>query len=88
MQAATTEPAALVRRNAQLLTQLLVITAARLVADDRPVRLYDPVRPPLADIKQGLKMRDRFKLCSGRYHFLTADPSDPHCPASRPSAAA
>ena len=28
MQAATTEPAALVRRNAQLLTQLLVITAA------------------------------------------------------------
>jgi hypothetical protein len=74
MQAAITNPAALVRKSAQLLTQYLVITATRLVADYRPVHRYDPARQPLADIKQGLKMRDRSTLCSGRHHFLTADP--------------
>jgi hypothetical protein len=66
MKAAVTKPAALVRKSAQLLTQHRVITATRLVTDDRPVCRYDSARPPLADIKQGLKMRDRFTLCGGR----------------------
>ncbi len=38
LQAAITEPAARVRKSAQLLAKILIITATRLVADDRPVR--------------------------------------------------
>src|ERR1044072_1258528 len=58
------------RQLAQLPPQPFVAIAARLVADDRPVRIDDPARPPLADIKQGLKMRDRFPLGGRRYHFF------------------
>ncbi len=39
-------------------------TQRDLVADNRPARRYDPPRLQLANIKQYLRMRDRFMLCS------------------------
>jgi hypothetical protein len=62
MQAAITKPAASMCTSAQLLTQHIIITATRQVAGYRPVRRYDPARQPLANIKQGLKMRGCFPL--------------------------
>jgi hypothetical protein len=88
VQPAIAELAALMCQIAQLLAQLFVACPTRLVTDDRPVRRNHPARPPFADIKQGLKMRYRFPLGGRRYHFLIADPSDLHCPASRSPAAA
>ena len=87
MQAAIAEPAALMRKFPQLLAQSTLITTMRLVTDHRPVRRAYPTRPPLAIVKQGLKMRDRFTLGGGRHHFLIVNP-DSHCPAWRPLAAA
>lgn len=40
------------------------------MAHARAISFNDPARPPLADIKQGLKMRDRFLLGGRRYHFF------------------
>ena len=56
MQPPVTEPSSLLRQGTQLLAQRTIIAAARLVANDRPIRIYDPARPPLANIKQGLKL--------------------------------
>jgi hypothetical protein len=70
VQAAIVEPAALMRQIAQLLAKFRIVAAPRLVADHRPFHCNDPACPPLADIKQGLKARDRFPLGGGRYHFL------------------
>ena len=50
------EPAAPMRQFAQLFAQSTVIIAPRLVTDHRPIRRDDPARPPLADIKLGLKI--------------------------------
>ena len=51
MQVAIAEPAALVRQIEQLLPQHAVVSRARAVTDDCPVRCNHPARPPLADIK-------------------------------------
>lgn len=76
VQAAITEPATLMRQIAQLLAQAFVARPLGLLKNARSPRRNDPARPPLADIRQGLKMRDRFALGSSRYHFLAAGPSD------------
>lgn len=76
VQAAITEPATLMRQIAQLLAQAFVARPLGLLKNARSPRRNDPARPPLADIRQGLKMRDRFPLGSSRYHFLAAGPSD------------
>ena len=70
MQPAIAEPAALMCQIAQLLSKHAIIIATRLITDHAPIRRNDPARPPLADIKQGLKMRDRFPLGGRRYHFF------------------
>jgi hypothetical protein len=57
------KPSAMVRKSANLLTQYLIITAARLVGYDLLDRRNDLVRLPLADIKQSLKKRNCFPLC-------------------------
>ena len=48
----------------------------------------DCARPPLVHLRCGLEMRDRLPLRGGATILFTADPLDPRCPASCPSAAA
>ena len=89
VQPAIAEPAPLLCQGTQLLAKLRVTTAARAIAHARAISRNHPARPPLANIKQGLKMQHRFTFCSGRYHFfdsrsLASPPygSDLHCRAS------
>jgi hypothetical protein len=58
----------------QLIAQIAIISAPGSIAHARTIRLDATAAPPLADIKQGLKMRDRFRLAAG-ITFLTAGPS-------------
>ena len=65
---------------AQPRPQVAIIRPARAIPHARAIRPDNSTRPPLAHPQSRLEMRDRFALRGGRYHFLTADPSDPPLP--------
>jgi len=73
VQPAIAEPNPLMRQFTKLFAKFRIISAARAIAYARAISRNHPARPPLAEIKQGLKVRHRFTPCSRRHHFLIAD---------------
>ena len=69
MQAAVTEPAALMRQGPQPLPQFRIVRPARPIPHRHAHTANGPARPPLAHVERGTQVSDSLSLGSGRHHF-------------------
>ena len=64
-----------------LLAKISMICAPEVISDRRATRINYRARPPSPPFKQDHTLRKCFTICAGRYHFLSASPSDLRCQA-------